>query len=62
MTDDHPQRAEMLALLGRADCHYGNTLRDEEAGWSVERAARDPPRRSGIGPPMSLASKTNLPG
>jgi hypothetical protein len=28
-------------LLRSADCHYGNTLRDEEAGWTVERAARE---------------------
>lgn len=32
---------EILALLRRADCHYGNTLRDEEAGWTVEHAARE---------------------
>jgi hypothetical protein len=41
MTDDHGLRPEILALLRRADCHYGNTLRDEEAGWSVEHAARE---------------------
>ena len=23
------------------DCHYGNTLRDEDAGWSVDRAGRE---------------------
>jgi hypothetical protein len=39
MTDEHGLRAEILALLARADCHYGNTLRDKEAGWSIERAA-----------------------
>ncbi|RUP02318.1 MAG: hypothetical protein EKK34_25175 [Mycobacterium sp.] len=32
---------EILSLLRRADCHYGNTLRDEEAGRSVEHAARE---------------------
>jgi len=37
----NPLRDEILALLRRADCHYGNTLRDEEAGWSVEHAARE---------------------
>ena len=30
---------EIAALLRRADCHYGNTLRDEEAGWTVAKAA-----------------------
>jgi hypothetical protein len=39
MTDNHRLRAEILALLARADCHDGNTLRDKEAGWSVARAA-----------------------
>ncbi|WP_310773619.1 hypothetical protein [Mycobacterium sp. Z3061] len=28
-------------LLRTADCHYGNTLRDEQAGWSIERAATE---------------------
>ena len=32
---------EIFSLLRRADCHYGNTLRDEEAGWSIEHAARE---------------------
>lgn len=40
MPSENPFRDEMLALLRRADCHYGNTLRDEEAGRSVEEAAR----------------------
>jgi head-tail adaptor len=31
---------EILALLRHTDCHYGNTLRDE-AGWTVEHAARE---------------------
>jgi hypothetical protein len=39
MPDDNPHRGEILTLLRRADCHYGNTLRDKEAGWSVEHAA-----------------------
>ena len=30
---------EIRALLRRADCHYGNALRDEEEGLSVEEAA-----------------------
>lgn len=34
-----PIHEEILALLRRADCHYGNALRDDEAGWSVEQAA-----------------------
>jgi hypothetical protein len=41
MPDTNPHRGEILSLLRRADCHYGNTLRDEEAGWSVEHAARE---------------------
>ena len=32
-------RDEITALLRRADCHYGNTFRDEEAGWTVAEAA-----------------------
>jgi hypothetical protein len=40
MPDTNPYRDEILSLLRRADCHYGNTLRDEEAGWTVEHAAR----------------------
>jgi hypothetical protein len=39
MPDTNPHRDEMLSLLRRADCHYGNTLRDEEAGWTAEYAA-----------------------
>jgi exonuclease III len=38
---DYPLGDEIRALLRRADCHYGNTLRDYEAGLSVERAARE---------------------
>ena len=41
MANDNPHRGEILALLRRADCHYGNALRDEEAGWTVEHAARE---------------------
>jgi hypothetical protein len=41
MSDANPHRGEILTLLGRADCHYGNTLRDEEAGLSVEDAAHE---------------------
>lgn len=36
-----PKRHEILTLLRRADCHYGYALRDEEAGLSVDEAARD---------------------
>lgn len=32
-------REEVLAFLRDADCHYGNALRDEEAGLSVAEAA-----------------------
>jgi|RhiMethySRZTD1v2_1073278.scaffolds.fasta_scaffold883483_2 hypothetical protein len=39
MSGDDPHRNEILMLLRRADCHYGNTLRDEEAGWTAEYAA-----------------------
>lgn len=35
----NPYRQEILLLLSRAECHYGDTLRDEEVGWSVDRAA-----------------------
>ncbi len=41
MPSQTQHREEILTLLRRADCHYGNTLRDEEAGWSVERASRE---------------------
>jgi ElaB/YqjD/DUF883 family membrane-anchored ribosome-binding protein/energy-coupling factor transporter ATP-binding protein EcfA2 len=41
MPETNPHRDEILALLRRADCHYGNALRDEEAGWTVEHAARE---------------------
>ncbi|WP_395307511.1 hypothetical protein V4U86_19095 [Mycobacterium sp. AMU20-3851] len=36
---DFPLRAEIVTLLRRADCHYGNALRDEEAGRGVDQAA-----------------------
>ena len=39
--DHHSLGSEILSLLRRADCHYGNTLRDNEAGLSVESAARE---------------------
>ena len=35
----NPYHDEVLALLRRADCHYGWALRDEEEGLSVEEAA-----------------------
>jgi hypothetical protein len=40
MSEVKPYRDEILSLLRRADCHYGAALRDEEAGLSVEQAAR----------------------
>lgn len=39
MADLNQHRDEILSLLRRADCHYGNTLRDAEAGWTAEYAA-----------------------
>ncbi|MFA1705973.1 hypothetical protein ACDT10_24065 [Mycobacterium intracellulare] len=41
----NPYRDEILSLLRRADCHYGAALRDEEAGLSIEEAAR---KRDGV--------------
>jgi hypothetical protein len=41
MPDTNPHRDEIRSLLRHADCHYGNTLRDEEAGWTVEHTARE---------------------
>ena len=38
MPDTNPHRGEILSLLRRADCHYGNTLRDEEDGWAADYA------------------------
>ena len=35
----NPHHDEVLALLRRADCHYGWALRDEEEGLTVEEAA-----------------------
>ena len=40
MSEVKPYRDEILSLLRRADCHYGAALRDEEAGLSIEQAAR----------------------
>lgn len=40
MLQNNPCRDEILSLLRRADCHYGAALRDEEAGLSVDQAAR----------------------
>lgn len=31
---------EILQLMRQADCHYGNALRDEEEGLSINDAAR----------------------
>lgn len=41
MDADSPLHGEILTLLRRADCHYGNALRDEESGRSVLQSARD---------------------
>lgn len=41
MPDTNPHRGETVSFLRRADCHYGNTLRDKEAGQSVEHAGRE---------------------
>ena len=35
MPTTNPHREEILALLRRADCHYGNALRDAEVGLTV---------------------------
>lgn len=40
MTRDDSHRDEILSFLRRADCHYGDALRDEEAELSIEQAAR----------------------
>ncbi len=34
-----PYQDEILTFLRSADCHYGNALRDEEAGLSIAEAA-----------------------
>ncbi|ULP48349.1 protein NO VEIN domain-containing protein [Mycolicibacter virginiensis] len=47
MADIEVHRPEILDLLRDADCHYGNTLRDEEAGLSVPEAAA---KRDGVKP------------
>ena len=39
MPATNPHREEILALLRRADCHYGNALRDADAGLTVDEAA-----------------------
>lgn len=39
MPDPSSHRDEILALLRRADCHYGAALRDEEEGLTIEEAA-----------------------
>jgi hypothetical protein len=39
MPTTNPHREEILALLRRADCHYGNALRDAEVGLTVDEAA-----------------------
>jgi hypothetical protein len=41
VTADQSLHDEMQSLVRRAYCHYGNTLRDEETGRSVEHAARE---------------------
>lgn len=40
MPVDNPYRNEILELLRRADCHYGDALRDQDAGLDVPQAAR----------------------
>lgn len=40
MSMHNPYRNEMLTLLRRADCHYGDALRDLEAGLDIPQAAR----------------------
>jgi len=39
MQENNLHRHEILALLRKADCHYGAALCDEEAGLSVDQAA-----------------------
>lgn len=39
LEDTAPYRDEVLTFLRSADCHYGNALRDEEAGLSIADAA-----------------------
>ncbi|WP_133258922.1 type II toxin-antitoxin system Phd/YefM family antitoxin [Mycolicibacter senuensis] len=39
LEDTAPYRDEILTLLRSADCHYGNALRDKEAGLSIAEAA-----------------------
>ncbi|WP_158168555.1 hypothetical protein [Mycolicibacterium smegmatis] len=39
LVDTAPYRDEILTFLRGADCHYGNALRDEEAGLSIAQAA-----------------------
>ncbi len=40
MPVNNPYRNEMLSFLRRADCHYGDALRDQDAGLDVQQAAR----------------------
>ena len=39
MADEFVHRDEILGFLRRANCHYGNTVRDEEEGLSDKEAA-----------------------
>lgn len=39
LEDTAPYRDEILTFLRGANCHYGNALRDEEAGLSIADAA-----------------------
>ncbi|MDZ7882574.1 MAG: DUF3883 domain-containing protein [Mycobacterium sp.] len=45
MVTNTPHRDEILGLLRRVDCHYGATLRDEDAGLSIAGAAA---KRDGV--------------
>ena len=45
MPESNQHSDEILSLLRRANCHYGAALCDEEAGLSVEKAAR---KRDGV--------------
>ncbi|BBY98320.1 hypothetical protein [Mycolicibacterium fallax] len=39
MADEFVHRDEILGFLRRANCHYGNTVRDQEEGLSEKEAA-----------------------
>lgn len=41
MTAQTIHHDEILNLLRQADCHYGNALRDEEDGLTIQDAARN---------------------